>query len=81
MEKIFTTSTASISEFKANPMRIIAQAGGEPLAILNRNKPAFYCLAPDLYEMLLEKLDDMELLRLAQERADEPSFEVSLDEL
>lgn len=79
MEHIATSLTASISELKANPMGLIAQAGGEPLAILNRNKPAFYCLSPEAFEAIMDYIDDMELVKLAQERLAENAQSIEID--
>ena len=81
MEHILTDITASISELKANPMQVIHEAGGEPLAILNRNKPAFYCIDPELYAQMMDLLDDMMLSKLAQARAGEKEVPVALSDL
>ncbi len=40
--------TASVSELKKNPMGTVAAGEGAPVAILNRNEPAFYCVPPEL---------------------------------
>jgi antitoxin StbD len=54
-----------------------------PVAILNRNQPAFYCVPAAAYEALLEKLDDIELNALADQRLNDGQalIRVSLDEL
>jgi antitoxin StbD len=58
------------------------QAGeGGPVAILNRNEPAFYCLPAKAYEALMERLDDLELSALADARASQREVAVSIDEL
>ncbi|NWO07430.1 MAG: type II toxin-antitoxin system Phd/YefM family antitoxin, partial [Alteromonadaceae bacterium] len=38
---IYTEITASISELKKNPMAAVGAGEGLPIAVLNRNKPAF----------------------------------------
>lgn len=73
--------TASISELKKNPMGIVQSAEGFPIAILNRNRPAFYCVPADAYEKLLEQLDDLKMNALADERQHEKVIKVSLDAL
>jgi antitoxin StbD len=78
---ILTKITASISEFKKNPMAIVAEGEGFPVAILNRNKPAFYCIPAKAYEMLMDQLEDLELNALADAREDQPETEVTLDDL
>lgn len=79
--QILTDTAASISELKANPMKVVASNEGLPIAVLNRNEPAFYCVPAKTYEAMLELIDDMELLELAKQRATEDSVKVSLDEL
>lgn len=78
---ILATTTASISELKKNPMATVAAGEGFPVAVLNRNEPAFYCIPAAVYEELLEKLEDAELYRIADERRDQPEISVSLDDL
>lgn len=78
---ILTEVTASISELKKDPMGTVAAGEGEPVAILNRNKPAFYCLPAKAYEALMELLEDMELSAIADARKDMPEIAVTLDEL
>ena len=73
--------TASVSELKKNPMGTIAAGEGSPIAILNRNKPAFYCIPAKAYEALLEKLENLELNALADTRREQLEIEVKLDDL
>ena len=78
---ILTDIAASISELKANPMKVVASGEGLPIAVLNRNEPAFYCVPAKAYEAMMKLIEDMELLDLVKERADEESVKVSLDDL
>lgn len=78
---IYTEITASISELKKNPMAAVGAGEGFPIAVLNRNKPAFYCVPADVYEAMLERLEDQELVRLVESRRSEPGVPVNLDEL
>lgn len=55
---ILSDVAASITEFKANPMKVAAT-----------------------YEALMDKLEDMELITLAKERANEESISVSIADL
>lgn len=41
MEDLLTTKTASITEFR-DPGKVIANAGGQPVAVLNRNRVVGY---------------------------------------
>jgi len=73
--------TASVSELKKNPMGTVAAGEGAPVAILNRNEPAFYCVPARAYEAMLERLEDIELNALADARANDPVIRVKLDDL
>ncbi|MGD9859256.1 MAG: type II toxin-antitoxin system Phd/YefM family antitoxin [Marinobacterium sp.] len=78
---IYAEMTASVSELKKNPMATVKAGEGFPVAVLNRNKPAFYCVPADLYEAMLEQLDDQALIKLVEARHHEPSIPVNLDDL
>ena len=78
---ILTEIAASISELKANPMKVVASGEGMPIVVLNRNQPAFYCVAAPAYEAMMELIDDVELLKIVKDRLSEESVKVSLDDL
>lgn len=78
---ILAEMTASVSELKRNPMATVAAGEGAPVAILNRNEPAFYCVPARAYEALMERLDDIELNAIADARENQPIVKVTLDEL
>lgn len=78
---ILAETTASISELKKDPMGTVAAGDGAPVAILNRNAPAFYCVPAAAYEAMLERIEDMELNAIADARKDMPEVAVTLDEL
>lgn len=78
---ILADNATSISELKKNPMAVIEQAEGFPVAVLNRNQPAFYCVPADAYELMMDKLEDMELAQIVESRKDQPEIEVSIDDL
>ena len=50
--QIFANVAASISELKANPMKVVASGLGMPIAVLNRNEPAFYCVPAKAFEAM-----------------------------
>lgn len=79
--QVLAETAASISELKANPMKVVASGNGMPVVVLNRNEPAFYCVPASAYEAMMEMLDDLELLKLVKERQDEAVIKVSLDAL
>lgn len=78
---ILAETTASISELKKNPMGTVAAGEGFPVAILNRNAPAFYCVPAKAYEALLDKLEDLELNAIADAREGQSVIRVQLDEI
>jgi antitoxin StbD len=78
---VHATTIASISDLKRNPMGTVAAGEGFPVAILNRNEPAFYCIPAKAYEALLERLEDLELNAIADAREGQAVHKVSLDEL
>jgi len=79
--RILTEAAASISELKANPMKVALSAHGEAIAVLNRNEPAFYCIPADTYELLMDHIEDLELIAIAVSRKNEASIKVNLNEL
>jgi len=78
---ILADVSAGISELKKNPMAVVKQGDGAPVAILNRNRPVFYAVPAEAYELLMDKLEDMELSAIVKEREHMTEIEVSLDEL
>jgi antitoxin StbD len=78
---VLTEIAASISELKANPMKVVASGEGMPIVVLNRNQPAFYCVPAPAYEAMMELIDDIELLKVVKDRLSEESVKVSLDDL
>lgn len=80
-QMIHARMTASITELKKSPMDTVNAGHGESVAILNRNTPAFYCVPAELYEQMLERLDDLELNKIADARQNQKRIQVSLDDL
>jgi antitoxin StbD len=79
--QLLAETAASISELKANPMKVVSSGHGMPVVVLNRNEPAFYCVPASAYEALMELIDDIELLKVVKMRQNETSIPVSLDDL
>ena len=57
MEQVLATRSVSITELKRSPSAVLEQAGSEPVAVLNHNRPAAYLLPPHVYEAMLERLN------------------------
>ena len=83
MESVLAECSASITELKKNPSALIEQSDGEPIAILNHNRPTAYLIPAETYEAILEKIEDYQLGLLIKERQNEKisAVEISIDEL
>ena len=79
--EILSNMVTSISELKKNPMAVIKSAQGDALAILNHNKPVGYCVPPKIYEAMLDIIDDLELVKIIEERSQEESIVVNINDL
>ncbi len=78
---ILADVSAGISELKKNPMAVVDQGDGAPVAILNRNEPVFYAVPAKAFELLMDKLEDIELAALVEARKNQPEIEVNIEEL
>ncbi len=78
---ILADVSAGISEFKKNPMAVVQQGDGAPIAILNRNEPVFYAVPAKAFELIMDKLEDMELAAIVETRQDQPEIEVDINAL
>lgn len=81
MQTIYASKTVSVTELKRNFSTVLSQAGNDPVAVLNHNRPEAYLLPAAHYEKLMDRLEDLEDAKLARERADGPFVDVTLDEL
>ena len=79
--RILTEAATSITELKANPMKVALSAEGEPIAVLNRNEAAFYCIPADTYELLMDRIEDLELIAIANARKNEDTIKVDINDL
>lgn len=81
--KIYAGYTASITELKRNPQALINDAKGEPIALLNHNRPTAYIVPAETYEELMELAEDLELGQIIEPRKAEKAsaVEVGIDEL
>jgi len=84
MTRILANYTTSISELKKSPSSIIENANGESIAILNHNRPSAYLVPSEVYEKMIEMLDEYYLMQIVKERInykENDLIEVSFDEL
>ncbi|ATE80296.1 antitoxin StbD [Pseudomonas sp. PvR086] len=61
MEQLLASRSVSITELKRSPSTVIEQAGSEPVAVLNHNRPAAYLLPHAAYQQLLDRLRAAEI--------------------
>jgi len=83
VSRVMASLSTSITDFKANPNAVIAQSKGEAIAVLKSNEPCFYAVPPELYESMLEAMEDLALLMQANARLNDGKepIEVRLDDL
>lgn len=75
------TTTASLLELKNDPVSIVAAGDGFPVVIFDHDEPAFYCIPARTFEMLTDKLEDMELAAIVESRKSQAEIAVAWDEL
>ncbi|MCK6254890.1 MULTISPECIES: type II toxin-antitoxin system Phd/YefM family antitoxin [Pseudomonas] len=81
MQSILADIAVSVSELKKNPSGVMAGAAGMPVAVLNHNRVMGYMVPAELYEQMLDRLDDLELVEMVKARAAETAVAVTLDDL
>ncbi len=68
MQTLLTDLTVSMSDFKKNPAKVLRDANAQPVAVLNHNKAAFYMVDPELFEALIDEVEDAQLLPMLKAR-------------
>ena len=83
MDAVLANRSISITALKRNPSKVFNEAEGAAVVVLNHNKPMAYLIPAELYEDIMDRLDDAELASIAAERAHErtKAIKVNLDEL
>ncbi|MBS3648257.1 type II toxin-antitoxin system Phd/YefM family antitoxin [Pseudaminobacter sp. 19-2017] len=81
MQRVEAALSVSISDLRKSPSSVIESAQGEPVAILNHNRIMAYMVPADVYEAMLDRLDDLALIEIAKERAHEEGVPVHIDDL
>jgi len=76
-------TAVSMSKFKMRPAAVLRGANHRPVAVLKRNRVAFYVLEPRLFEAMMDEFADQELCGRAASRLADKSraIEVDIDEL
>lgn len=84
MEKVLTPIVTSVSDFRSDMPGTLRRAKREPFAVLSNNKPSFYVLSPEHYELITELLFDLDIAPLIEARiknAERNSVSVDIDEI
>lgn len=81
MHEIFASQTISVTELKRSYSKVLREAEGEAVAVLNNNRPEAYLVPADAYERLMDRLEDLEDMITVLERKDGPFVEVDINEL
>jgi antitoxin StbD len=83
IEEILADACVSTSGLKKNPAAVIAEAQIRQVAILNRNRPVAYVIAPHVWEYLCDLVTDQRLLEQIERELEDggEEIEVSIDDL
>ncbi len=81
MQRVEAPVAVSVSDLKKSPTAVMNDANGEAVAVLNHNRIMAYMVPPDIYEAMLDQLDDLYLAEIIKSRANERGVPVDLDDL
>jgi len=83
MQTILANYSASITELKKSPTKLLEEAGNEVIAILNHNTPSAYLVPSAYYEKIMAIVDDYYLAQEVEERLNdgEKAIRVNIDDL
>jgi antitoxin StbD len=81
MQSVLADMAVSVSELKKNPSAVMSNAHGAPVAVLNHNRVMGYMVPANVFEAMVERLDDLELAELVRSRSHETPVPVKLDDL
>lgn len=83
MVQLLATSISSVSDFKKSPNETLAQSESGVMAVLTNNKPSFYVLTPEMYELVAEQLWEYTVAPTVRKRLADKSHtrKVSIDQI
>jgi antitoxin StbD len=81
MQRVEAILSVSVSDLKKSPTAVINEAQGEAVAILNHNRVLAYMVPAEIYEAMLDRLDDLYLAELVKARSNEAGVAVNIDDL
>ena len=74
------SSPLDLFQLEATTTLTWGASAGYPVAIIDRNRPVFYCVPAALYEQMLDELDEKDLVQMITERQNQPLREVDLNQ-
>ncbi|WP_166359267.1 type II toxin-antitoxin system Phd/YefM family antitoxin [Pseudomonas akapageensis] len=81
MQRVLADIAVSVSELKKNPSAVLSGAQGRAVAVLNHNRVMGYMVPAEVFEAMMERLDDLDLAELVCARRHEMAVPVGLDDL
>ena len=81
MQSVLADAAVSVSELKKNPLAVLSGAHGSAVAILNHNRVMGYMVPADVFDAMMERLDDLDLAELVRARRHEAPIPVELEDL
>ena len=81
MQRVEAPVAVSVSDLKKSPTAIMHEANGEAVAVLNHNRIMAYMVPADVYEAMLDRLDDLYLAEIIKSRSSEKGVPVDIDDL
>lgn len=71
IREVLAEACVSITDLKRNPAAVVSEARERQVAILSRNRPVAYMIAPHVWEYLCDLVEDEKLARMLEDREDE----------
>lgn len=81
MQSLLADVAIGFNELTENPSTIFKNALYGPVAVINDDRVTAYIVAADLFESMIQRLDDFELAERVRARGGEVAVPVSLDDL
>lgn len=81
MQRVEAPVAVSVSDLKKSPTAIMNEANGEAVAVLNHNRIMAYMVPADVYEAMLDRLDDLYLAEIIKSRSGEKGIPVDINDL
>lgn len=81
MQRVEASVAVTVSDLKKSPTAIMHEAQGEAVAVLNHNRVMAYMVPADVYEAMLDRLDDIHLAEIIKSRSNEQGVPVDINDL